>query len=48
MQIITEYFGTAFLHMEAGGLTIAIFAALLQNGGTISELVLAYMGTVCG
>lgn len=48
MEHVIEHFGVGFLQMISGAMMTALFFALLHHGGTISNIVAVFMGTICG
>lgn len=48
MEDIAEHFGLAFLQMIAGGILLASFLTILQDGGILNEAVRQYMSGICG
>lgn len=47
MEKIVEYFGGAFLAMTALPL-LKLFVSCMQPGGTIYNVVVSYIATICG
>lgn len=48
MDYVIEHFGVGFLQMISGAILTAMFFALLHHGGSISNIVAVFMGTICG